>query len=153
MASYDVFSTKFALSLVYLICSVLFFVFHKLKAKRKNEVFYAPWYTAQLGTFKSLRILLNGTQADNEVFVFNTKIFAIFVFGGATEFLAGIFVLFSYRNALAANINQGICSAFLSTTCISVTIGSYMIYRERVYCIQFIGILLILLSLFIIVFY
>ena len=63
VASYDIFSTKFVLSLIYLICSLLFYLFHKLMAKRRNEVFYAPWYTAQLGTFKSLRILLNGTQA------------------------------------------------------------------------------------------
>ena len=61
VASYDIFSTKFALSLIYLICSMLYFAFQKIRAKRKNEVFYAPWYTAQLGTFKSMRILLTGT--------------------------------------------------------------------------------------------
>ena len=46
VASYDIFSTKFSLSLIYLICSLLYFAYHKLKAKRRNEVFYAPWYTA-----------------------------------------------------------------------------------------------------------
>ena len=105
VASYDIFSTKFALSLSYLVCSSLYFAFRKLRAKQKNEVFYAPWYTAQLGTFKSLQILLNGTQAQNEVFVFNPKIFRSLLFGGVCEFLGSTLMLFSYRSALAANIN------------------------------------------------
>lgn len=137
--------------MIYLISSLLFFAYHKLRAKRKNEVFYAPWYTAQLGTFKSLRILLNGTQAQNEIFVFNTKIFMCMLLGGICEFLGSILVLYSYRSALTANINQGICSAFLSSQCITVTFASYYLYKERVYCIQLVGILLIVISLFLIV--
>ena len=153
VASNDIFTTKFALSLTYLVCSSFYFIFLKIRAMYKNEVFYAPWYTAQLGTFKSMRILLTGTQAQNEVFVFNPKLFWIFFGGGICEFFGSTFLLFSYRAALAANINQGICSAMLSFTCITVTISSYCIYRERIYCIQFVGILLILIAICLIVFY
>jgi len=133
VASYNIFSTKFTLSLTYLVCSSLYFIFMKVKAKRNDEVFYAPWYTAQLGTFKSMRILLTGTQAQNEVFVFNSKIFKILLFGGICEFSGSTLMLFSYRAALASNINQGICSSMLSMTSITVTIASYAVYRERVH--------------------
>jgi len=46
VASYDIFSTKFALSVVYVINSSLYFLFLKIRARRKNEVFHVPWYTA-----------------------------------------------------------------------------------------------------------
>lgn len=150
-ASNDLFETKFALSLTYLVCSALYVIFKKIQARLKNEVFYAPWYTAQLGTFKSIRILLTGTQAENEVFVFNSKIFWIMAFGGVCEFLGSTLMLLSYRAAWVDYINQGICSAMLSVTCITVTISSYCIYRERIHCVQFVGIILILVSICLIV--
>ena len=43
-ASYDIFSTKFVLSLTYLFYSSLYILFLKIRAKRKDEVFYMPWY-------------------------------------------------------------------------------------------------------------
>ena len=61
VASSDIFSTKMGMSIVTMILSSFYFLYQKIMAKRKNEVFYAPWYTAQLGTFKSLRVLLSGT--------------------------------------------------------------------------------------------
>ena len=100
-----------------------------------------------------MRILLTGTQAENEVFIFNAKIFNLLLLGGVCEFLGSTLMLFSYRSALAANINQGICSSMLSITSITVTIASYYIYRERVYCIQLFGILLIVISICLIVFF
>ena len=88
VASYDIFSTKFSLSATYLLTSSLYFIFLKVKAKHKNEVFYAPWYVSEMGHFKSIRILLDGTEAENEIFVFNAKLFWIFVAGGTCEFMA-----------------------------------------------------------------
>jgi drug/metabolite transporter (DMT)-like permease len=112
-----------------------------------------PWYTAQLGNFKSIRILMTGTQAQNEVFVYNPRFFRILLVGGVSEFLGSTFMLLSYRSALALNINQGICSSIISFNSISVTIASYTVFRERVSGFQSFGILLIVLALTIIVFY
>ena len=46
VASSDIFSTKMGMSVVTLILSSFYFLYLKIVAKRKNEVFYAPWYTA-----------------------------------------------------------------------------------------------------------
>jgi len=101
-----------------------------------------------------LRILLNGTQAQNEEFVFNPKIFRTLLLGGVCEFFGGTLMLFSFRSALLANINQGICcSAMLSMTCVTVTTGSYFLYKERVHRTQLIGIILILIAISLIVVY
>ena len=98
-----------------------------------------------------MRILMTGTSQENDVLVFDVKIFRILLFGGICEFLGSTLVLFSYRSALSANINQGICSAILTVNGILVTIASYLIYRERMYCVQFLGICTILASFCLIV--
>ena len=46
VASYDLFSTKFTLSVNYLVLSSIYFLVRKIIAINRNEVFYAPWYTA-----------------------------------------------------------------------------------------------------------
>lgn len=44
--SSNIFLTKFTLSMTYLVCSSLYFLLMKIRALRKDEVFYMPWYTA-----------------------------------------------------------------------------------------------------------
>ena len=87
------------------------------------------------------------------MFVYNPRFFRILFVGGVSEFLGSTLMLLSYRSALAANINQGICTSMISITSISVTIAAYAVFRERVSGIQFFGIILIVSAFTLIVFY
>ena len=80
-----------------------------------------------------MTMLLGGTREENEVLVFDSKIFKILLFGGVCEFAGSTMVLCSYRSALLAGINQGLCSSILSCNGIFASIASYLIYRERIY--------------------
>jgi hypothetical protein len=80
-----------------------------------------------------MHILMTGNTEQNDVLVFDQHLFAIFFAGGICEFIGSLLVLFSYRSALLANINQGICSSILCCSSIIATVASYVIYRERLY--------------------
>ena len=94
-----------------------------------------------------------GLREENEVYVFDSKIFKILLFGGACEFLGSTMILCSYRSALLASINQGLCSAILSCNGIFAAIASYLIYRERIFGVQLFGIFVCVIGLVLIVVY
>ena len=113
-----------------------------------------PWHTqVSLGTSKSRQIHLTDTTEQNERLIFNTQIFMTLLSGGLCEFCASTLILLSYRSALMANINQGICSSILAINGICVSIASYFIYGERMYAIQLIGIAVMTIAITIIVAY
>mmetsp|Transcript_11756 Transcript_11756/g.8193 ORF Transcript_11756/g.8193 Transcript_11756/m.8193 type:complete len:211 (+) Transcript_11756:165-797(+) len=130
-----VFTTKFILSFAYLISSSVYFLFLRARAKRRNEVFHMPWYQERLGSFKHARSLFSGSNIDHDKhqqLVFNSHLFKILLIGGICEFIGSTLVIFSYKAALKANINQGICAALVTVNGMLVTVLSFIFYREKV---------------------
>ena len=55
-------------------------------------------------------------------------------------------VILSYFSAIQSNTNQGIGSAMITLNSILVSVASWLVYGERLSCLQMLGILIVLVG-------
>lgn len=113
----------------------------KLQARYKGETFVMPWFVnddeSQRG--KSIGRLDRVT--------FNGKVLACLIVGGLFEFCGSVCVLFSFQEALLANMNQGVSNSMITVSGVIIVVMSYILYKEHINFPQGVGIVFILVSI------
>lgn len=109
-----------------------------------NMYFYMPWYingnADRRGTF----------IGKSDYVIKSNKILTCLVIGGVVEFCGSLLVLYSFSQALEANMNQGVSNSLMSVSGVIIVVMSYILYKEHLDIAQIFGILLILASILLI---
>lgn len=71
----------------------------------------------------------------------------VLIAGGICEFLISLFIILAFSAALKANINQGIGTSLITLNAIFASILSYCLFREKITCMNGLGIVVILAAL------
>ena len=72
--------------------------------------------------------------------------FVFLILGGVAEFLTSLMVILSYFSAIESKTNQGIGSAMITLNSILVSVASWIVYGERLSCLQMVGIFIVLVG-------
>lgn len=126
LKSEHVFSSKFILSLAFLISASSFITIKKFQARMKGETFVMPWYvnedTEQRGKSIGKMDKVN----------FNGKVLGSLVIGGMFEFCGSVLILLAFSNALVAEMNQGAINAMVALAGVIIVVMSFILYKESV---------------------
>eukprot|EP00347_Sterkiella_histriomuscorum_P004137 403361614 len=122
----NVLLTNTIVNLSFGLVSFLYFGVKIISAKIHKEQYNLPW------------VIKNGTTGQNKV---SWVLFLCLFIGGSVEYFGNQSLILSFKYALYAGFNQGICSAMVSTNTVYVALMSFIIFREKLKGIQVAGIL------------
>jgi drug/metabolite transporter (DMT)-like permease len=140
LKSEHVFSSKFVLSLAFLISSVIFISVKKFQARVKGQTFVMPWYINEVEEERGKSI------GKMDKVQFNGKVLMCLICGGVFEFCGSVMVLLSFSYATEAQMNQGVCNSLITVSGVIIVVMSYILYKEFINVPQGVGILFILVS-------
>ncbi|CDW75842.1 UNKNOWN [Stylonychia lemnae] len=115
----------------------------KIKAEPRTNFWFWFFSLSACLSFTGSNILRNH-QSQNVMF--SLKILLLLILGGSFEYLGSQMIVLSFKYASLANVNQGICSALVSTNTIYILIASYFIFKERIQTVQLVGVILMVIA-------
>jgi len=127
---------KFVLSIGFLSFSVAYIIYSFFRYRIKHGEW--PWFN-------------DTTIADPETRRWRWGVFFTIIFTGILHFFAYFFLVFAYKHAPSAGLNQGIATSVSAFGSIFLALGAFLFYKKRITATEFVSLLVIIGGVVIIV--